>query len=533
MMRSTKLALQAVFYTMILTLLVSNSVTSVISHDENQFIAPGQLLMYHGSLPYVDYPYTHMPYAALFYAATAGLSGYDFLAGRLMNCVVWLVCGMLMVSIARAIRADTSGAIGKMPSFRQLLGEFAIVFLFISHPLAAFILNKALNHAFATLFSLLALWFFVRGVRDEAPDPRFAFWSGMSIAAAGFIRFNYASLGVVLLACWLIRGHVLRRARRFEAVPYYLGGFLLASIPVLVLIGLAPSEFYYGNLVYIRLNTVYFEQLLFRTGMDVAGKLGLFLDGIYRRPIDVVLYGVLVYTAAASILRLARLRAAQYLGMFAAAGFAGALWLTALAPTPTLGHYFAATLPFLFLLLASFGPELRRWAQPAQAVAILTLVLAAVSSIELRKPLAKIAALAQPSLWPPVQVHDFGEGLKLHADNGKILTLQPMIPMEAGFDVYRFTATGPFSWRTSLFLTPARRAHYRVTGPQELAELLNQSRPAAILTGFEAPNSGFERNDPGGLETPFADYALANGYQPTELVPPFWQRGVTLWVREP
>jgi len=106
-----------------------------------------------------------------------------------------------------------------------------------------------------------------------------------------------------------------------------------------------------------------------------------------------------------------------------------------------------------------------------------------------------------------------------------------MVPLEAGYDAYPFTATGPFSWRTSLLLTAQRRAQYGVTSPNELPQLLAVTPPVAILTGFEAPNAGFERQDLGGLETPLVDYALQHGYRRMQLTPSFLEHPLILWVR--
>ena len=111
------------------------------------------------------------------------------------------------------------------------------------------------------------------------------------------------------------------------------------------------------------------------------------------------------------------------------------------------------------------------------------------------------------------------------------MTFQANVPLEAGLEAYPFTATGPFLWRTSLLLTPERRADYKVVSPEELPALLEAQPPDAVLVGFEEPNPGFERNDIGGLELPFSEYAIENGYTAERLLPPFWPRGLTLWIR--
>jgi len=532
-MRILKLAAQVVFYLAILALLVSSSVSAGISHDENQFIAPGQLLAYHGLFPYVDYPYTHMPYGAAPYAVSAWASDHDFLAGRLMSCLAWLASILLMVAIARALRAGTGTAGREPPSWLRLLWEFLLVYVFVNHPLMLFILSTALNHSLATLFSLLAAWFLVQGILEPSRSYRAAFQSGVFIAIAGLTRFNYASLGLVLFAAWLIYARGLRLAHPGKVLGRYLGGGLVASLPAMVLAVLAPQAFYYGNLVYIRLNTVYYQGLLRKSGMDLVTKFAEFVSFTAARPLDMLLYAVLLYTAGAALLQMWRQKSRLEPGRLGIAAIAVALWLTAFTPTPALLQYFAAPLPFIFLLLAAFEVNLGRFQRWGQAIGSLALLVAALTGIRLRNPMNDLMVLSDPSTWPPVQLHEFAVSLREHVVGGRILTLQPMIPMEAGYEVYPFTSNAPFSWRTSLLLTAQRRLEYGVTSPEELRAVLRQTPPDAILVGFEAPHAGFERQELGGLETPFSDYAREHGYEPVALTTPFWTRGFTLWVNRP
>jgi hypothetical protein len=524
--KALKIVAQGAFYLAILALLVCGSVSTNFSHDENQFIAPGQLLAYHGLFPYVDYPYTHAPYGPFFYAISALASDFDFLAGRVMSCLAWLGCLVLMVGVSRAIRGGDHS-----PSWKQLVWEFLLVYVFINHGPVLFVLQTALNHSLATLFSLLAAWSFVRGVQSQGMVERAAFLSGVCIATAAWIRLNYASLAAVLLVCWLVGSIWLRLASPRQLLLRYASGVLMASLPAMALIVLAPREFYYGNLVYIRLNTVYYEQLLRRSGMDLVTKLGEFTNNILLQPLELLLYAILICTVVMSVVRLMKYRSAQELARFGIAGIAATLWLSALAPTPVQLHYFAAPLPFLFVLLATFEVRFGRFERAAQVLSVLGVVTAAATSIVFTNPLEQLAVLLKPSDWPPVQVHELAVSLKEEVADGRILTLQPMVPMEAGYNVYAFTATGPFSWRTSLLLTPERRAEYNVTSPKELPALLARSSPEGILIGFEGPNAGFERQDIGGLETPFSEYAIMHGYTAVTLAPPFWPRGLTLWVR--
>jgi hypothetical protein len=521
---------QGVFYLVILALLVSRAVSGNISHDENQFIAPGQFLAYAGLVPYVDYPYTHMPYAVPIYALSALLSDYDLLAGRLMSVLFWLGSIILLITIGRSLTKTGAGT-NEGPSWRRLLWELALVLGFVQDASADFVLRAALNHSMATFFSLLGTLFFVRGVRSDSGARGAALLSGACIAAAGLMRFNYASLMVVLLVGWLIDGLQARdHSPKHNALRFGVGA-LLASLPAIVLAALAPRQFYYGNIAYIKLNTVYYEIMLHREGMDLGTKLSGFGSVLRAEPMQLVLYAALLFTAAAVVWRARRNWVDLDTGRLTIAAIAVTLCITAFAPTPLLLQYFEAPLPYLLILLAAIEIRVPRFEALVRYAGALVVGAAVVAGIIRHNPLDDLAQLSRPSQWPPTQVHDLAVSVRSRVPEGRVLTLQPMVPMEAGLDVYPFTATGPFSWRTSLLLSPDRRAEYHVVSPDELQGILEELPPDAILVGFEEPNPGFVRKEMGGLEKPFTEFAQRNGYTAERLVPPFWPRGLTLWIR--
>jgi hypothetical protein len=185
------------------------------------------------------------------------------------------------------------------------------------------------------------------------------------------------------------------------------------------------------------------------------------------------------------------------------------------------------------LILAIVGAEIYRNNKPVFYVLIVGMLIALNPVPLVTNPLDELKYLSNPSQWTPLQVHDLAEEIKGYVPKGTILTLIPMIPLEAKDDIYPFTTTGPFLWRTSLLLSSQRREQYGIISPEELSGLLNQNPPDAILTGFESPNAGFTNKDPGTLETPFIDYANRSGYKPIILQAFFIQRPITLWVKGP
>ncbi len=531
-MRLVKRLAQVLFYLLVLALFISRGASSGFSHDENQFIAAGQVLADHGLLPYVDYPYTHMPYAVAFYALSAAVSSYDFLAGRLINDLAWAVCAVLIVLTIRLL-SRRSAAPPSDPSIAQLFAEFTLVFVFLQHPIMAHIDGAALNHSFATLFGLLALFYFGRAIQDTR-NPRLAsFASGAFACLAALVRLNYGALALVLAVVWFLYGFTATSPRRSVLALPFLGGMLVASIPALVLLVLAPAHFLYGNLVYIRLNTLYYQQLLWRLNMTMGSKLQSFGGLLLQSPVDIILYCAFSYFAITALVRYFRTRSVSSLLDLALAGFASTLALSAFAPTPTQPQYFFAPLPFLLvvggILLSRLEP-LNRYAHiAASAIVLLALFL----STKVPNPASELAFLSRPSQWTPVEMHNFDESLRQYVPQGRFLSLLSMLPLEAGYDIYPFTITGTFSWRTSPLLTAQRRQQYGVTSPEELPRLLQADPPVGILTKLESSNDGFVRNDLGGLETPFVDYAQENGYKPIPLPAPFLRRTVTLWIKQP
>jgi len=234
-----RLILQVVFYFFILFIFVSRSLTVGFSHDENQFIAAGQLLADHGLLPYLSYPYTHMPYGAFFYALTAWISNYDFLAGRLLNAVVFLICSMLIVKAFRLIS-------GARTSLALLLWEFVVVYIFLSHRIMGFVIGAALNHALPALFSLVALILFMASTQGKISSRRAAFYIGICLSVAALIRFNYASLIVVCLFLWTLLQLFSRPRPLVSVIKPFIAGLFLMSLMIHAVAAYAAEPFKTG-----------------------------------------------------------------------------------------------------------------------------------------------------------------------------------------------------------------------------------------------------------------------------------------------
>jgi hypothetical protein len=172
-------------------------------------------------------------------------------------------------------------------------------------------------------------------------------------------------------------------------------------------------------------------------------------------------------------------------------------------------HYFAFV-PLLALAIAYGGYQV-----PFRQVLIYraALLLLAVMSVVLdfrateKDGYAWIPELARPERWFPVRAHRLAAEIRARVPEGKVLTLAPAWPIEAGLDIYPEFANGPFAWRLAHLLGAPQRVRFHIVAPADLDGFLAKDPPAAVLTGFE--------ND--DLEKPLRSYAKDHGYRQIEL----------------
>lgn len=515
---------QALFFLFIFALLFSRAMNYGLSHDEYQFVASGQLFESKLLLPYVDYPFLHMPYMAFANAPVLKLTEYDLLAARGFSALCATLSAVLIFYLADKLLSHW-----RQP-YRSLTGAFAVL-LFVTNPIFRGADGLALNHSLPALLSLAAFMLYYAGARKSRPE-LFFFLSGLMVGLAAGTRLSYAVLLGPFLGAVFLFPFDQALSSRLRGVFSFSAGVFLALLPAFFLFILAPQEFYYGNYVYFRLNTIYRELLQHEIAMTTAGKLGYFYEVVLKSPINLAIYtGVLIFSLAAAVKvwmtkeqRFFELALVGVLSLF--------LLLSAFAPTPSWSQYFFAPLPFLVTGLL-YGLSVFSHNRPYLSGIFLTLLVGiTLTNGTLPGILRDLSSLNRPENWQPVHVHRFASQLSSLVGQGKVLTLAPIIPLEAGMNTYEMFAVGPFSWRTAYILSEQKRREYGVIAHTELEEFLKDQPPEAILVGFEGYNSGFTRLDKEGVESPFRQYAMQNGYQPLEMPAEFTELEILLWVRE-
>lgn len=503
-------------------ILFGRAMHAQFSHDEHQFIASAQLLISRGLLPYLDYPYFHLPNMVFINSLAVAASDHDFLAVRALG-VVW------SLGTAAAIYFLALSLLPPGSALLRQLSAFTLSLVMILDPLFILADGRAFNHMLPGLLSLLAFAACRQGLRAGAGWKWFGLCGVLSGLATG-ARASYAVVIVVFAAAiFLLPQARTWRARLVEAGVLGAGAFL-SLLPTLALFLAAPERFYFGNYIYIRLNTLYRQAVDYKLAMNLPDKWLFLFQKVLLHPLDIFLYLALIAVTGMALVRWRRSRETSDPGALLAAGLGLALFASAFAPTPSWPQYFFAPLPFLVVVFVYGSSWLARRKAVYGYIAVGTLAALALASNAVAAVRDDLATLLQPDAWLTVEVHQFAEQLGEKVPEGKVLTLAPIFALEAGLEIYEPFTVGPFAWRTAHLVGAELRSAYGIVARRELDEYLAADPPAAVLVGFETEGAGFGPYDKGRLEKPMEDYARSSGFTPQAMQASFTLGTVILWT---
>lgn len=482
-----------------LVLVFSRTMQRGLDHDEHQFIASATAWSRAGLLPYRDFAHFHMPYLVFLYGVLDDLFGRPFLTARLVSVVAaWGSMLLLHLAVLRSVETTR-------PWARHALACTAALLL-LFNPLFTYTSGIAWNHDIALL---LALGSFMLVTRGDGGRQR-PFVAGLALGLATGVRLSVAPLGAPLLY------QVVRSAPRGERLKPAIGlctGVALALVPAAVLLLIAPERALFGNLEYPALNTAFRVEQGFARAMDLPGKLRYLLVDVLGEPGNMTLLAFMVFGALCAPLggtthgaprrRLALL-------------FVPFLMIGALAPTPSWHQYFYALVPFAILEgTLGLGAALQR---PAVRAAGTVLVAACLVSSALHSlpDYRTLSNLRDPDSWAASRARAVGVRIAAELGAGgsgppmssqpRVLTLAPILALEAGLDTDPAFASGPFAWRSARFITADERAEQGLVGADELSAHLAGDPPRAVLTGTEKDG-----------EEPLRAWASVHGYREHDL----------------
>jgi hypothetical protein len=147
-------------------------------------------------------------------------------------------------------------------------------------------------------------------------------------------------------------------------------------------------------------------------------------------------------------------------------------------------HWFAFV-PFLVVGIVEGWRLTTGSGKPARWLTALILGVAVVNVALTAREYTPVKHLAVPDEWFTTKLQKEAHLIRPQVSFGKVLTLAPTWPIEAGVPIFPEFGTGTFTWRLAHLATPAARKKYHLVAPDDLATLLAKDPPAGILTGVE------------------------------------------------
>lgn len=476
---------------LVAALVVSRAVDRGINHDEHQFLAPALLLTGQGLLPYRDYPLFHLPNLTFIYGAAAALTPYKLLAARLLCALAAIGSVVLLFRIARKAFVALSPG-------QNLILSVATTALFATSMLFVTASGLIWNHDIPTFLALLAFIFVLKA--EKGPRP--VLWmglAGLSLGAAIGSRLTFAPLAAPFLISPFLFTNLERREQFKLACSLGLG-LGIALLPTFYFLANWPDQFLFGNFGYPRLALTDPTNERVQKTITLWRKVRFFLKEVVLA--DIPSYLALLAIGIPGLRRNLRSAGPLRMGSGLLLLCVPFLLMGCFAPSRYQYQHFYCLAPFVVVGVI-FGAaamiQEERW---KRAVLPVIVGLALIGAICTGSRAQTVAVLGQPREWTPLKVHRLAGEIAALSKSGKVLTLAPMIPMEAGLEIYPSFATGPFAWRSSHLVHTERRKKMHIVGHEEVINIFQTDRPASVLLGYEENR----------LEDPLREQARAHGY---------------------
>ncbi|WP_265563312.1 glycosyltransferase family 39 protein [Sphingomicrobium arenosum] len=506
--RGAESRLFTLMFALLLASLPLIALVSPIDHDETQYLAAAELFAA-GLTPFRDFLYLQTPYqiylfGPLFHFSDHGLMAARFVSGLMGAGVIALVFAALRESgVARREAMMAAGAIW-----------FCHAFLFG--------VTVVRNDALPALLLALAFFLAMGALRPDRVHRRYRWLgAGLALGAATGTKISYLAMAGAFVGFPVIAVLLgAMGARRALATMLVTGaGVTLALVPLLWIREGAAAAFDYGNFGYHAEAPFLWYGA---NGRELKLTLGMkLLDGFVTLARGPALAALILY--AVIRIRSLRLREKQAPALLLVDLAILAGLVATLAPTPIHRQYAIPLLPPLFLGLGLVWRRQRdlwpsaRWPRR---------LLVAGLAVGLIQPLYNLSA---PLFEKPTPTLVRAEG-QLLADlvaaegiEGEIATLSPEIVVGSGLALDPVFATGPFAYRTADMIAVEEREALGLLSPSTVKAHLARTRPAAIVTGYEARHT----IDRIGLEAPIEAFAREAGYRRVES----GVGGAVFWLR--
>ena len=476
------------FFLLLLMAMLALGLSRGVNHDEIQHLAAGAVFGRHGLLPYHDFPWLHMPNLVLLYGILFRWCGRMLLSARLVSVAAgWLTAVLVWAIVRRECRE-------KEAVLRWLLPAAAVMLL-VSNPIFREAYWRTWNHAVATLFAVAAVMAALRGGRGWG-------WAGVFLGLAIGTRVSFAPLLAPLVAAAMLHtgsGEIIFTAR-LKRAGVFCGGTAAGLSPAIVLCAMAPAQFVFGVFTFNSKVNILFRQSYLDQRITLHAKLLFPFKVLLADKSNALLAALFAAMVIAAAVRVFKLQGELRCRLLLVLGLIPFALIGAVAASPSQQEYYYPVVPLMVLAIGMAAAGLSggraRWIG-AGLIPAAALVTTAWSWHQY----PGLAVLRKPSKWTTGPIHDAGVELRQCVPAGRVLTLEPLEPLEGGLDIYPALVTGGIAWRCERFVSPEDRVKLEILGPDNFAASMERTPPSAVLT-----------NPRSAMDQPLVDWAQTHGY---------------------
>jgi len=464
----------------LMSVILANSMTKGLSHDEHMYCTGGVLLS-QGKMIYRDFSYVgQMPYHALFYAILYKVLGTTqyLLTGRMFSAICDIAVVVCIIGLYRRIFESYE-------NMGTVLGLLSAI-LYVFNPVVDYASGLAWNHDVVILCVVLSLCVYL----TLEPGKSGSYWRsglmGVLLTLATCMRITTGLIQVIFFLMLLLGGEE-KRKERYKMVLFFLLGTVLVLIWPVWTIASGPREFFLNVLWIPMLNGEWQRQI----NME-QNKLIRIVDFL-TTPNYVLLIVMGLHFYILAIWRRRDFRDQEFRNIIFIGLVGLAFFLIAFVP-PTIMRQYAA-MPVVFLILGYSYPLLYLWRVDGEKGGLTTgfnihcIVLAACAAVSIAANpvvIRRIPGLFEHRDWVAMRVHGIAKDIaQKNTGTEPVLTLGPLFALEGGSDIYTELSAGPFVYRVADFMSDSARASSKSAGPETIWELVESRPPKAVILGLE------------------------------------------------
>jgi len=446
-----------------------NIILNNVDHNEYMYVTAGVLLK-NNNVIYKDFAFLQTPLLPIIYALIFKLipSTNYLLIAKIISFLFLVFSALIIKKISFVLIKDK-------------IFSYLISIIFILNPVILRISIESSNYISSLFFFILSIYFLIKGYKQDFYNPNNYFFSALFLGLSISTKLFY----MIFLLPYLI--FLLVSENKKQNILKSIKGLFIGLLPIFVFLIISPDKFIFYNIKYHILNSKLmavknqfgvklelFKRVFIQTDILSLAFFIIFLIIInkiknkYRKrdfPILILIYSYLLFS-----------------------------FLLILLISPVYIQYFSSFVLLLFVLVPIMinisenkgkvfdENNLKKISKYVFSILLVFMLIINYRSV-FKKPNfnnCKVNKIFKISKILKKEISKISKENK-----NKVFCFIPILPLQAGQEIYNELATGGFMYRISKFLTFEEQKKYKTFSKKYIIKQLNALNPKFFLIGYK------------------------------------------------